>query len=58
MIKNAKKCLLLVDSTKADKTCMCRIAGYDAFDALITDKVLPQTLSDEIGRAGCEIIVG
>lgn len=58
MIKNAKKCLLLVDSTKADKTCMCRIAGYDAFDALITDKDLPQTLSDEIGRAGCEIIVG
>lgn len=58
MIEGAKKRLLLVDSTKADKTCMCRIAGFDSFDALITDKNLPRELEKLIEGAGCEIIVG
>lgn len=58
MIQGAGKRLLLVDSTKAGKTCMCRIAGFDAFDALITDRELPEALTKEIERSGCEIIVG
>lgn len=58
MISGAKKRLLLVDSTKANKTCMCRIAGFDAFDALITDKDLPAELTNAIENSGCEIIVG
>lgn len=57
MISGSKRRLLLVDSTKAGKTCMCRIAGFDAFDLLITDKALPDALTKAIAASGCEIII-
>lgn len=58
MLKGAKKRLLLVDSSKTDKTCMCRMAGFECFDALITDSPLSDELTRAIEKTGCEIIVG
>ncbi len=57
MINGSKKKILVADSTKADKTCLCLIAGFEQFDLLITDKPLPPELEKKITECGCEIIV-
>ena len=57
MINGSKKKILVADSTKADKTCMCLIADFTQFDLLITDKPLPEELEKRILDCGCEIIV-
>ncbi len=57
MIANSKKCILLADSTKSGKSCLCRIADFDAFDMLITDAMPSERLAAQIKEQSCEIVV-
>ncbi len=56
MLKNSKKRLLLCDSSKLNKTCLCKIADFSEFDYLITDSEIPTELKELILQSGCEIL--
>ena len=56
MLKNSKKRLLLCDSSKLKKTCLCKIADFSDFDYLITDSEIPIDLKEIILQSGCEIL--
>ena len=56
MIKNAKSSLLLCDSSKFEKSFLCKFADFSDFSAFICDQRPPDALYDAIDRSGCEVV--
>lgn len=56
MIKNATRTILLVDSSKFEKTFISKICDVSEIDTIITDKGISQEYVDEIQKLGIHLI--
>jgi DeoR family fructose operon transcriptional repressor len=56
MLKNAKRRILLCDSSKFDLTYMCRTCGLDGIDYIITDKMPKEEYIKKATESNCKII--
>jgi DeoR/GlpR family transcriptional regulator of sugar metabolism len=56
MIQNAKSSILLCDSSKFEKSFLCKFSDFSNFSAFICDKRPPDSLFNVIERSGCEVV--
>lgn len=56
MMKNAKSTLLLCDSSKFGHSYFFRLGAYQDFEAVITEKALPEKIENAIITTGCEVL--
>ncbi len=57
MIASAGQVIVLVDSTKFDKTALCSVAALNEIDVLVTDKVPGHEFGKQLEEQGIEVIV-
>lgn len=57
MIKNSELKILLVDSSKIDKSFMFKTCDLNLIDVLICDKELPPQYQEAFTKAGIKLIV-
>jgi DeoR family transcriptional regulator, carbon catabolite repression regulator len=56
MIQNAKCSILLCDSSKFEKSFLCKFSDFSNFSVFICDKRPPESLLNAIERYGCEVL--
>ncbi|MBR2498911.1 MAG: DeoR/GlpR transcriptional regulator [Clostridia bacterium] len=56
MRRNSTKVAMLCDSTKFNKTFMCKDFSFDDIDYLVTEKTPPQEYIDKIANTRCKLI--
>ena len=56
MVKAANRVVCLADHTKVGLTQLCRFAGLDEVDVIVTDRGLEAGLAEELTTAGPEVI--
>ena len=56
VIQNAKAKILMADSSKFEKTCLCRVSGFDGFDYCISDRLPGDPILQRMSVEGCEFI--
>jgi len=57
MLHHSKSHILLVDSSKFDKTYLCQTASFDSIDYIITDKVPSKAYQDLFNQARIKLII-
>jgi len=56
MIKNSRRCIMLCDHTKFNKSALVTVCPFDGVDMLITDGALDPNYRHKISEAGVEIV--
>lgn len=57
MIRNAKEVILLVDSSKFEKTAFARVAPLDVVHMVITNSLPPKSLQEAFDKAGTFLLI-